>query len=50
MFMGGPISNIEIVEDDGPDLNDSVINTPISDHFQYRKYEDMNNEKRPSLK
>ncbi len=33
MFMGGPISNIEIVDVEESDLNDSVINTPISDHF-----------------
>jgi hypothetical protein len=31
--MGGPISNIEIVDVEESDLNDSVINTPISDHF-----------------
>lgn len=36
MVMGGPISNIEILEEQNNDsLNDSVINTPVSDHFEY---------------
>jgi len=49
MVMGGPINNIEVIDEcDG--LNDSVINTPVSDHFEYRKYEDKNNEKRPGFK
>lgn len=47
--MGGPISNIEVI-DEHDELNDSVINTPVSDHFEYRKYEDKNNEKRPGFK
>ncbi len=46
--MGGPINNIEVIDDQVNDsLNDSVINTPISDHFEYRKFEDKFNEKRP---
>lgn len=41
MVMGGPLNNIIVVdEDQNQNLDDSVINTPISDHFEYRKYED----------
>lgn len=30
------------------DLDESIINIPVSEHFEYRKYEDHNNEKRPN--
>jgi hypothetical protein len=35
---------------DKDEMNESIINIPISDHFECRKYEDHNNEKRPSVK
>lgn len=48
---GESIGQLEIVEtSNNDDLNESIINIPISDHFEYRKYEDHNNEKRPSQK
>lgn len=48
--MGGDISNIEVIDDQANEsFNDSVINTPVSDHFEYWKFEDKFNEKRPRL-
>ena len=51
MVMGGPINNIDVVDESNIDnLDDSVINIPVSDHFEYRKLEDSFNEKRPKVK
>ena len=48
---GESIGQLEVVESAvNDDLDESIINIPVSDHFEFRKYEDHNNEKRPTHK
>lgn len=47
---GESIGQLELVETvNNGDLDESIINMPVSEHFEYRKFEDHNNEKRPSV-